>query len=216
MFGTVMLGLLSAIVCKTSRNRLRKINDLETQQFELVRKVYDYDCNTCLSGEIPIFGLNAGPEASRPSTEKANTALGQMLSELVEPTASPVIDSDVFDFAMLLLSMQQIGHRLSSELKFDALVSAILDTTKDVLRCQHAELHLWNAREERFSNAVQSEAALLPDSIRAVLIQAAPSWPKCFVPRWRHIRSVTTAFNCTSPPALASRNSAIRQPMPHD
>ncbi len=174
IFGTVVMGLLSAIVCKTSRNRLRKINDLETRQFELVRKVYDYDRNTCLSGEIPIFWMNSAPEASRPSTEKTHTAFGQMLTELVEPSASPVIGPDVFDFAMLLLSMQQIGHRLSSELKLDALVSAILDTAKDVLRCQHAELHLWNAREERFTNAVQSEAALLSDSVRAVLTQAAP------------------------------------------
>ena len=55
-----------------------------------------------------------------------------MLSELVDSPASPVIDPDVFDFAMLLLSMQQIGHRLSSELELDALVSAILGTAKEV------------------------------------------------------------------------------------
>lgn len=174
MLGTITLSVLGAIVCKASRNRLRKINNLESQQFELIRKVYDYDRNTSLSGELPVFGSPPVSEASRRPAKSVDLAFGQMLSELVESPPSPVIDPDVFDFAMLLLSMQQIGHRLSSELELDALVSAILGTAKEVLRCQHAELHLWNARDERFSNAVSSETALLQDSVRAVLIQAAP------------------------------------------
>lgn len=36
LIGTVTLGVLSTIVCQTSYARLQKINDLETQQFELV------------------------------------------------------------------------------------------------------------------------------------------------------------------------------------
>lgn len=174
LIGTVTLGTLSAIVCKTSRIRLQKINDLEAQQFELVRKVYDYDRGNCLSGEIPVFGVSAVSETPRDSSEKVDAEFGRMLSDLVKSPAAPGIDPDVFDFAMLLLSMQQIGHRLSAELELDALVSAILDTTREVLRCKHAELHLWNAREERFINAVQSEVASSFDSVRAVLTQAAP------------------------------------------
>lgn len=174
LLGTAALGALSAIICQTSHNRLRKINDLESQQFELIRRVYDYDRNNNLSGEIPALGMNASLESSRPPTKKVDKAFGQMLSEFVESSPSPVIDPDVFDFAMLLLSMQQIGHRLSSELKLDALVSAILGTAKEVLRCHHVELHLWNARDGRFSNAAQSELAQLSDSVCAVLAQAAP------------------------------------------
>ena len=70
LIGTVTLGVLSVIVCKTSHIRLQKINDLETQQFELVRKVYDYDRGTCLSGEIPVFGMNSVSDAPRNSSEK--------------------------------------------------------------------------------------------------------------------------------------------------
>ena len=154
--------------------RLQKISDLETQQFELVRKVYDYDRSSCLSGEIPAFGQSSAPEASCRSGKKIDLAFGRTLSELMGSSPSPVVDPDVFDFAMLLLSMQKIGHRLSSELELNALVSAIYGTTREVLRCEHAELHLWNARDGRFSNAVQSETARLSDSVRAVLNQAAP------------------------------------------
>ncbi len=177
MIGTVTLGMLSAIVCNSSRIRLQKIHNLETQQFELVRKVYDYDRGTCLSGEIPLFGMSRESNVPRDSSAKMDAEFGRVLTDLGDSTAAPGIDPDVFDFAMLLLSMQQIGHRLSSELKLDALVSSILDTARDVLRCRHAELHLWNAREGRFTNAVQSEAASSPNSMYAVLNQAAPLPP---------------------------------------
>lgn len=173
--GTLTLCVLSTIVCAASHKRLMKINDLESQQFELVRKVYAYDRNSGLSGEIPVFGMNTTPDLTRPSDQKQDTLFGQMLSELVESTSTPVIDPDVFDFAMLLLSMQQIGHRLSSELEMDALVSAILGTAKEVLRCEHAELHLWSARDGRFTNAAASEGRSTQDSVRSVLSQAAPT-----------------------------------------
>ncbi len=168
--GTVALGVLSVIICRVSRNRLRKIRDLESLQSELVRKAYDDDRKTSVSGEIPVLRMNSGSGEAHQPDQAADAGFGQMLSEFVESPASAVVDPDVFDFAMLLLSMQQIGHRLSSELELDALVSAILGTAKEVLRCQHSELHLWNARDGRFRNAV----SLSSDSVRAVLDEAAP------------------------------------------
>lgn len=174
VLGSVTLVLLSAIICKTSRDGLQKIRELEAQQFELVRQVYDYDRSASLSGEISTFGGDALSNASRRQDPSVDAEFGRVLSDLVKSPAAPGIDPDVFDFAMLLLSMQQIGHRLSSELELDALVSAILDTAREVLRCRHAELHLWNARERRFTNAVPSEAAPSPNSLYAVLDQAAP------------------------------------------
>jgi GGDEF domain-containing protein len=180
LMGTAILGTLGASICKTSHLHLQKISELESQQFELVRKVYDYDRSTCLSGEIPVLGMSSLPAATRRSSEQVDPEFGQMLSELVETPASPVIDPDMFDFAMLLLSMQQIGHRLSSELELDALVSAILGTAKEVLRCRDAELHLWNAREKRFTNAIPPDPAPPVDSVEAILHRAEPL-PASFV-----------------------------------
>ena len=170
LLGTMTLGVVSTIVCKSSRQRQEKISELETQQFELVRKVYDYERSSSVSGEIPVFGMNSMADSSRMTTEKRSAPFDQ----LVESTTTPVIDPDVFDFAMLLLSMQQIGNRLSSELELDSLVAAILGTAKDVLRCEHAELHLWNARDGRFTNAVSPEGIPTLDSVKFVLAQSAP------------------------------------------
>ena len=171
LLGTMTLSVVSTIVCKTSRQRQEKISELEAQQFELVRKVYDYERSSSVSGEIPVFGMNSMADSSRMTTEKSSAPFDQ----LVESTSTPVIDPDVFDFAMLLLSMQQIGNRLSSELELDSLVAAILGTAKDVLRCEHAELHLWNARDGRFTNAVSPEGIPTLDSVKFVLAQSAPA-----------------------------------------
>jgi len=177
VIGTVPLLTLSLIVCQSSRHRLRKIADLESQQIELVRKVYNYDRSTYLSGEIPVFCLNPSSEPSRRSAN-VDPAFGQMLAEFADAPTSSVLDPDVFDFAMLLLSMQQIGHRLSSELELNALVSVILDTAKEVLRCGQAELHLWNAQDARFTNAAPADGVPVPDSMRDVLANFAPPPPE--------------------------------------
>ena len=174
LLGTVTLGVLGVIICRVSRNRLQTISHLESLQTELIRKAYDDDRKTSVSGEIPAFRMNSESGEAHQPDQAADAGFGQMLSEFVETPASAVVDPDVFDFAMLLLSMQQIGHRLSSELELDALVSAILGTAKEVLRCQHSELHLWNARDGRFRNAVSATVSLSSDSVRAVLAEAAP------------------------------------------
>jgi diguanylate cyclase (GGDEF)-like protein len=173
VIGSVPLLILSLAVNQTSRHRLRKINELEAQQIELVRKVYDYERSTSASGEIPAFAL---PPAADPARRRApvDPAFGQMLTECADVPSASTLDPDVFDFAMLLLSMQQIGHRLSSELELDSLVSAILGTAKEVLRCRQAELHLWSARDGRFTNAVTNLSLTPQDSVRDVLAQAAP------------------------------------------
>lgn len=174
LLGTMTLCVVSTIVCNTSRQRQKKISELETQQFELVRKVYDYERNSSVSGEIPIFGMSTVSDSPRKLTENENAPFKQILSQLAESPSTSVIDPDVFDFAMLLLSMQKIGHRLSSELELDSLVTAILGTAKDVLRCERAELHLWNARDGRFTNMDSPESLPPLDSVRSVLTQFAP------------------------------------------
>lgn len=174
LLGTVTLLVLGILVDSTSRERLRRLNDLQSQHAELVRKIYEHERKSSQSGEIPVFLASSSSEAARPARVGADSAFGVMLSETVNLPPSSTIDPDVFDFAMLLLSMQQIGHRLSSQLKLDALVSEILETAKEVLRCRRAELHLWNAQESRFQNAVPTESDSKPDSLQAVLLQSAP------------------------------------------
>lgn len=172
--GTVALGVLSAIVCTTSCRRLRKINDMELQQIELVRKVYDYDRQSCLSGELPILSPAGDPSLNGKPARQIESTDGPQHTVLSDSAGGAVLDPDVFDFAMLLLSMQHIGHRLSAQLELDALVTTILATAREVLRCQHAELHLWNARERRFTNASSGTESAAMGAARNHLVQEAP------------------------------------------
>ena len=73
------------------------------------------------------------------------------------PSALP--DREFLDVAMRLLSMQQTGQRLSSQLDLRSLVAAIQNTAKEVLHCGRAALYLWNAHDSRLVNATWCAAA---------------------------------------------------------
>lgn len=146
--GTGSLALLSWIVCITSRRQRDKIVELEIHQTELLRQIYDNDRSTSLSGEIPVMTL---PALS--ATLDTNSDSNQFLSDSVGSVHPSLADREFFDFAMLLLSVQQIAHRLSSQLDLRSLVTTILDTAQEVLHSSEVELHLWHGRERRLANA---------------------------------------------------------------
>lgn len=153
LIGTGSLAGLSAIVCLISRRRIDKIKELEAQHRELMNKVYEYDRAAGLSGEFPVVEHPLEAHASRRKTDKPNSPFQQILADLGDTTTSSMCDRNVVDFAVLLLSMQKIGHRLSAELELDSLVSAILSSSREFLKCRNSELYLWNPEKQRLVNA---------------------------------------------------------------
>ncbi len=169
--GTGALAILSWLVCDASRNLQRQISELRSHQNDLVRQIYDQEkCSQ--SGEIPVF--------TRPSlaAELASSAspTSADVTDKVVASDQKLADREFFDFAMLLLSMQQIGQRLSSQLDLKSLVVAIQDTAQEVLHCQKAELYLWSARDQRLYNAAVSSAGDLPMTV-AEIAQCSVSSP---------------------------------------
>ncbi len=170
--GTGALAILSWLVCDASRKLQGQIADLKSHQDDLVRKLYQQDkCSQ--SGEIPIFTRPALPTES-PNASVSPTSV--IVPENVAASDPKLTDREFFDFAMLLLSMQQIGQRLSSQLDLRSLVVAIQDTAQEVLHCQRAELYLWSARDQRLYNAALSSAGDLPMTV-AEIAQCSVSNP---------------------------------------
>lgn len=158
--GTGALSILSWLVCDASRKLQRQISDLRSHQDDLVRKIYEHE-KCSLSGEIPSF--------TRPSLA-ADSLHGQSpenagITEHAAAADQKIADRDFFDFAMLLLSMQQIGQRLSSQLDLKSLIVAIQDTAQEVLHCRKAELFLWSTRDQQFYNAALSLGGDLPTTV---------------------------------------------------
>ena len=76
VLGTFTLSLLGTIIYTTSQQRREKIRELEAQQFELVRKVYNSERSSSLSCEIPVFGANAAATAPHQSADKHDSSFG--------------------------------------------------------------------------------------------------------------------------------------------
>ena len=173
--GSCTLATLSWLICTASRRRQRQIAGLESQQTDLVRKLYEYDRGST-SGKIPLRALS-----SPVGTSNEVVSAEQILSDSIGGTEALRGDHEFFDFALLLLSMQQIGQRLSSQLDLRSLVTTIQDTAKEVLHCGHAELYLWNARRNRLEKAVfgrsSGDFSMSPDEFGASPVSnAAFDW----------------------------------------
>ncbi len=152
--GTCTLATLSWLICAASRRRQRQIANLESQQTELARKLYEYDREST-SGKIPEMALSSPLAISN-----VRVSAEQLLTDSIGSADALRADHEFFDFAILLLSMQQIGQRLSSQLDLRSLVTTIQDTAKEVLHCGHAQLYLWNARSNRLEKAMSGRSSV--------------------------------------------------------
>ncbi len=153
VIGLSALAAISVIVCRTSQRRRQQLSKFKAKHHELERQL------------TVAKQAAAAVQAGKPKPSE---------SEVV--AAPSMADREFFDFAMLLLSMQQVGHRLSSELDLRELVSTILDTTQEVLHCRKAELFLWDARESRLCRIETNSVNGLQSPIKVEQI-ARPAKP---------------------------------------
>ncbi|MCX7423228.1 MAG: sensor domain-containing diguanylate cyclase [Planctomycetia bacterium] len=147
--GTGALATLSWLVCDASRSLQRQIAELKAHQEDLVRKLYEQEKSSQPSNNLAF----TRPAVVNESTITSKLSTNIVVAENVAKSDSKLTDREFFDFAMLLLSMQQIGQKLSSQLDLRSLVIAIQDTAQEMLHCHRAELFLWNGPDQRLYKA---------------------------------------------------------------
>lgn len=55
---------------------------------------------------------------------------------------------------MLLLTLQDIGRRVSTNRDWESLIPVIINTAKVTLQCRQCEVYLWNRRDKTLTNAL--------------------------------------------------------------
>lgn len=108
-----------------------RLGRLEEQCTQLARELYQRDRQRQESSAAP------SPSAA---SEKAGGASG-------ECTAGGV------NYPLLLLTLQDVGRRVTTNLDLETLFSTIISTAKGSLRCGCCEVYLWNPRENTLRNA---------------------------------------------------------------
>jgi two-component system, cell cycle response regulator len=69
-----------------------------------------------------------------------------------------VDDDDAVNFAMLLLTLQDIGRRVSTNLDLATLIPTIISSAKASLKCTACHVYLWDARKQAFNNPLPARA----------------------------------------------------------
>lgn len=111
--------------------------ELETQNTRYMRELYRRDRASC--DDSSSDGASPG-------------ALGVA-------DGQPVVK---VDYAMLLLTLQEIGRRVSLNLDNNALVPTIINTARTSLKCGRVGIWFWNAAERTFRPAHNVRAADAP------------------------------------------------------
>ncbi|QDT36703.1 sensor domain-containing diguanylate cyclase [Stratiformator vulcanicus] len=64
-------------------------------------------------------------------------------------------DDDVVNYAMLLLSLQDVGRRVSTHVRLDTLIPTIITTTRATLRCRAASIYLYDESDRSLRNVFE-------------------------------------------------------------
>jgi len=77
----------------------------------------------------------------------------QGLLVVQEKTAQTITSDETVDYAMLLLTLQDIGRRISSNLSLESLLPTILSSAKGSLKCDVCQIYFWDENEKVLRNA---------------------------------------------------------------
>jgi len=65
---------------------------------------------------------------------------------------TPVTEDETLNYPMLLLSIQDIGRRISTNLELESLYPTIINCAKTTLDCGSCQIHLWTLEENKLVN----------------------------------------------------------------
>ena len=121
-----LAGTVTAVV----EHLLRDVDRLEENNARYVRDLYRLERQS---------DDNSTADPANQTTSKAT---------------STAADDDMgnVDYAMMLLTLQDVGRRISTNLDVDTLIPTILSTAKASLKCGQCRVYLWNGRESTLRN----------------------------------------------------------------
>ena len=84
--------------------------------------------------------------------QQANAAAPDQAAPVAADPALPTTDAEnpgqdgAVNYPMLLLTLQDVGRRISSHLDIDTLVPTVISTAKHLLKCDHCQVYFWNSQ----------------------------------------------------------------------
>ncbi|MCA9013879.1 MAG: sensor domain-containing diguanylate cyclase [Planctomycetaceae bacterium] len=132
MSAAVLIGMTLLIDAYIGKLR-RKISQIYDQNHELVRQLYQ-----CQKETTPAVNETAN------STDSKATA---------DSKENPAAEVGV-NYPLLLLTLQDIGRRISTNQSNESLIPTVISTAKASLQCEYCQVYLWDSKAGALKNAL--------------------------------------------------------------
>jgi diguanylate cyclase (GGDEF)-like protein len=134
MSAAVLIGL--TLLIDLYINKLReKLSQVSSQNDELVRKVYN---------------LQKEPAANLLNSVSKNDSKDKQQNESTDDSQT----EDGVNYPLLLLTLQDIGRRISTNQSNETLIPTAISTAKASLQCEHCQVYLWDSKTRALKNAL--------------------------------------------------------------
>ena len=138
MSAGVIIGLVLLIDLYMGRLR-GNLTQLTQQNDELVRQLYQTQKEAA---------------ANTSELEKSENTKEKQSSESKEASSA---DPDV-NYPLLLLTLQDIGRRISTNQSNESLIPTVISTAKASLQCESCQVYLWDSKSRTLKNALPIRA----------------------------------------------------------
>lgn len=134
----VLIGITLLIDVYIGKLR-RKIHYVDTQNDELVRRLY---------------------ESQKESTPDFSNAALVSKSEAKMPpeTNESGVEEMSVNYPLLLLTLQDIGRRISTNQSNESLIPTVISTAKASLQCEYCQVYLWDSKTRSLKNTMPARS----------------------------------------------------------
>jgi len=134
MSAAVLIGLTLLIDVYIGKLQA-KLSQFDAQNDELVRQLYQSQ-------------KEASPDFHKAGSQTEPTERLQN-----ESKDNPVAEAGV-NYPLLLLTLQDIGRRISTNQSNESLIPTVISTAKASLQCEHCQVYLWDGKARALKNAL--------------------------------------------------------------
>ena len=134
----VLIGL--TLLIDVYIDKLRgKLSQVSNQNDELVRQLYDLQKEPASDFQKTVSQNGSKEKQSAESTENSDEEIG-------------------VNYPLLLLTLQDIGRRISTNQSNESLIPTVISTAKASLQCEYCQVYLWDNKSRALKNALPARS----------------------------------------------------------
>ncbi|WP_339686589.1 sensor domain-containing diguanylate cyclase [Gimesia maris] len=134
----VLIGLVLLIDLYIGKLR-RKLSQIQQQNDDLVRQLYESQKESFTHQQKTV---DADETKNRQLAESRDTSTGEV----------------GVNYPLLLLTLQDIGRRISTNQSNESLIPTVISTAKASLQCEYCQVYLWDSKSRSLKNALPARA----------------------------------------------------------